>query len=792
MRKFKSSLIASIIIGNFILGGSCAFAVTSYSLEAKGKNENAALGKLKTSAIREELAKQLSREDLKKNARIINNEIFKNFDEYVKVVGEPEYVKDGNLVIAKGNLEVDNEKIAKVLSLPSIVKDNPAEVKKETAESQVSAKDSKVAESAENKTDAVSESKQDNNENSAGGSAAVSGKYEALRQAGGTATPEQNENLRKLLSVSSSKIEDIKKLLDEGADPNFTVEAAYGRNKVKYSVPYLYKYLEWNSAKPEVIKLLIDYGAYYNWESDDGMLSMASLFLRKNKEIRDYWLSLKPDLKRLQLLNMWSSNDSDRRLYLLSDWMSMYDKKDEEYHLGIFNRLMDLGLDPNEFNMIQNSYISYLAYQKGGAEYLKAVMNHGGDPGLYKIFELSVLYSLMRDNDPELLSLYISHGGKIENQDCRSALDYYLTVKYQQQYRNNSNGDRATEEDKRKAAYSLDFIKLLVGAGASYNYESESGKSSIAETIVKLPVEIVEYWLSLNPDIKSLKSYDSIKSKMLNDWFYNKAVKQPKHLELTEKLIDLGCDPNGISLVRVVYEKGGIDYVRLFVEKGADLNEKRRDTPIVFDAFETKDRELIKLFIDSKVDINTANKYGESMLYAAVDEDKYDIEMIKYLIDLGADVNFVRKSKGITVLMNAVKDYSTVKEDVVELLLSRGANPNAVDGRNRTALIFAISEPKEPSLRVIEKLLKAGADVNLKDQDGATSLSYAIGRNNIELIKLLQANGGDMALALSVTTKIKEGKGSDAKYVEKSLKDILNETDKPEIQAMKDYLKDYL
>ena len=120
MRKFKSSLIASIIIGNFILGGSCAFAVTSYSLEAKGKNENAALGKLKTSAIREELAKQLSREDLKKNARIINNEIFKNFDEYVKVVGEPEYVKDGNLVIAKGNLEVDNEKIAKVLSLPSI------------------------------------------------------------------------------------------------------------------------------------------------------------------------------------------------------------------------------------------------------------------------------------------------------------------------------------------------------------------------------------------------------------------------------------------------------------------------------------------------------------------------------------------------------------------------------------------------------------------------------------------------------------------------------------------------
>ena len=49
-----------------------------------------------------------------------------------------------------------------------------------------------------------------------------------------------------------------------------------------------------------------------------------------------------------------------------------------------------------------------------------------------------------------------------------------------------------------------------------------------------------------------------------------------------------------------------------------------------------------------------------------------------------------------------------------------------------------------------------------------------------------------MALDLSVLTKIKEGQGSDVKYVEKSLKDMLNETDKPEIQAMKDYLKDYL
>lgn len=790
MRKFKSSLIASIIIGNFILGGSCAFAVTSYSLEAKGKNENAALGKLKTSAIREELAKQLSREDLKKNARIINNEIFKNFDEYVKVVGEPEYVKDGNLVIAKGNLEVDNEKIAKVLSLPSIVKDNPAEVKKETAESQVSAKDSKVAELAENKTDAASELKQDNNENSAGGSAAVSGKYEALRQAGGTATLEQNEKLRKLLSVSFSKIEDIKKLLDEGADPNYLIEKTYGRDKKKENVPLFYVYLDWSSAKLDVVKLLIEYGAYYNWESDDGLVSTAMLFLKKDKEMLDYWLGLKPDLKRLKLINMWSSNDENKHIYPLSEWMSHYNSKDSDYHLAVFGKLIDLGLDPNELNKVQNSYISYLAYQKGGKEYIRALLEHGADPNLYTYFESSIFTLIAQENNPELLKLYLQKGGKLKDEKGNSNyMDYYLSMKYRANY---SLRRDASEKDKQKASYNLDFIRAMIENGADYNYESEDGKSNLASRFIDLPVDVVEYWVGLNPDIRSLKQYDELKYSLLKTWLRNNKATEPNRMEITKKLIALGCDPKSLKLIDDVYNYGGIEYVRLFLENGADPNAKIRDTPIIFDAMETGNKDLIKVFIEHGVDINSANKYGESMLYKAVEDDDYNIENIKYLIDLGADVNFVRAKNGRTVLMEAVSDYSKVKADIVDLLISKGANLNLGDKRSRSALILAISEPKNPDLNVIEKLIKGGSDVNSRDIDGATAISYAIGKNNIELVKMLQNNGGDIKLALSVSTKIKQGSGKDAVYVEKSLKDLLNETDKEEIKAMKEYLKDYL
>ncbi len=105
--------------------------------------------------------------------------------------------------------------------------------------------------------------------------------------------------------------------------------------------------------------------------------------------------------------------------------------------------------------------------------------------------------------------------------------------------------------------------------------------------------------------------------------------------------------------------------------------------------------------------------------------------------------------------------------------------------------MLAISYPKETSLAIVEKLVKAGGNINYKDKDGATALSYAIAKGELP-VKLLKTLGADVDMALSVITKIKIGTGKDAKYEEKTLKEILSESDKAEIQEMKKYLADYL
>ena len=333
----------------------------------------------------------------------------------------------------------------------------------------------------------------------------------------------------------------------------------------------------------------------------------------------------------------------------------------------------------------------------------------------------------------------------------------------------------------------------MIEAGSDYNYETADGKSTIAEAMMRQPVEIVDYWAGLKPDLRKLKKYDTLKQELLVNWMNNKAVGEPKHLEITGKLIDLGCDPsarNGNhSIVETAYEKGGLPYVSLLFEKGADPDFKDAyGNPLLFWAAERRDPQLLKLFATAGADFNAADKYGKNVLFEYVNKKDTDPEFIRNLLDAGCDADFVRASKGTTVLMEAVSDYRDLNLPVVDVLLSRVKNINAVSKTGKTALILAVEEPKVPDEAVILKLIKAGADVNLADQDGATALTFAIVRGLEPVIRLLQENGADTEKALSVKTTVKVN----GEKVEKTLKQMILETDNEKAAAIRQMLKDYL
>ncbi len=110
--------------------------------------------------------------------------------------------------------------------------------------------------------------------------------------------------------------------------------------------------------------------------------------------------------------------------------------------------------------------------------------------------------------------------------------------------------------------------------------------------------------------------------------------------------------------------------------------------------------------------------------------------VVKYLLDNGADVNAVAKNPtGYTALTGAV---STGRKEIAELLLKKGANVNHQYEEGFTALMEASASG---NVEMTKLLLTHGANVNAKTKESKTALSYALEKGHQETLALLKAKG---------------------------------------------------
>ncbi|KAJ5461898.1 Endochitinase B1 [Penicillium daleae] len=147
-----------------------------------------------------------------------------------------------------------------------------------------------------------------------------------------------------------------------------------------------------------------------------------------------------------------------------------------------------------------------------------------------------------------------------------------------------------------------------------------------------------------------------------------------------------------------------------------------------------------------------------------------NIDVVRLLLDFGADVNAPPAHLGMTALQAAAGGGSLLGDlilssdtdvkarlaaepqradtgylEVIRLLLNSGADINAPPGEvcGRTALQAAV---ERGYLDIIQLLLSAGADINAHPAaaNGMTALQAAAKRGNLELVKLLLSSGADV------------------------------------------------
>jgi len=153
--------------------------------------------------------------------------------------------------------------------------------------------------------------------------------------------------------------------------------------------------------------------------------------------------------------------------------------------------------------------------------------------------------------------------------------------------------------------------------------------------------------------------------------------------------------------------------------------------PPIFEAVDSGEKRTVKRALRRGAAVDARAPFGDTALMSAVD----DIDILKVLIDAGADVN-ARNEFGVTPIMYAAVRYDS--QEAIPLLVRAGADVNAADRDGRTALMFAAVDGREDLVRA---LLDAGADPTARDSENMSVWAFAAQSEDEEVIRMIEAAG---------------------------------------------------
>jgi ankyrin repeat protein len=220
-----------------------------------------------------------------------------------------------------------------------------------------------------------------------------------------------------------------------------------------------------------------------------------------------------------------------------------------------------------------------------------------------------------------------------------------------------------------------------------------------------------------------------------------------KQLAAAQTLVGLHAKVNarsdtGQTPLHYAARAGDLRIVSLLLTNRAEVNA--RDifdlTPLLAATQPTDKEEFQAVDVSGGVRFNAAQKRT-----AIIEMHQQQLALAHYLITRGADVN-ARTRVGATALLQAVRLRNA---SLVDLLLQRGADPNAVDSAGQvTALHIAAGRGLT---NLVTSLVQARARLNVVDSRGETPLGYALREGHRDVAAILKQHGANMGPARVLT-----------------------------------------
>ena len=298
-------------------------------------------------------------------------------------------------------------------------------------------------------------------------------------------------------------------------------------------------------------------------------------------------------------------------------------------------------------------------------------------------------------------------------------------------------------------------VEILLAKGANINAKTDAGDRPASAALQADHRDIFDLLTGKGGDMPLVNSLHS--------------VARIGNLAEARSLIDKGADVNakdwiGWTTLHYAAKKGNRDVIQLLVSRGAKVNVQNKDglTPL----HKVTDRSCAEILIAHNADVNAKDNEDFTPLHCAARQGHEDV--VEVLISRGADVNPTNECRkplhwavmgGHTSIVklliekgadvNAEDCYSDVPlvyartREIGEILLDNGANPNARDMSSFTPLHYAAGTGYFPngSVDMVDLLISKGADINLGNGWGGTALSIAKRKGHQEIVDLLRKHG---------------------------------------------------
>ncbi|EAY05670.1 hypothetical protein TVAG_216460 [Trichomonas vaginalis G3] len=185
------------------------------------------------------------------------------------------------------------------------------------------------------------------------------------------------------------------------------------------------------------------------------------------------------------------------------------------------------------------------------------------------------------------------------------------------------------------------------------------------------------------------------------------------------------CDKDDITSIRLCCI-AGLSEVR---------DTKSGRTILIYSAYKGNGK-LVRYLVEGGCNLNAVNNNGNNAVIVAAGFS--DVETVKFLIESGLDKNSRSEKFGLYPITNACWGGNV---DIIKYLLSIGCDVNSVDNDKKSCLLTAAANG---NLDAVKLLISLGADKNMKDKYGSNAIVLASINGHTEIIKYLHSIGFDV------------------------------------------------